>query len=437
MLSQTPLFVPSPSNTGLTGGPGPGRHAAWRPRGLLTIFFFLHYHNPPIDMEIKVRIAKAIEERRSEIIDLSRRIHDVPELAFEETETSRRLQAVLRAAGFDVEPTTDALPTSFRALHAFSPKGPRVTFTAEMDALPGLGHACGHNIIGTAGTYAAIVLKSVLGPGAPGTVEVVATPAEERGSGKVRLIQEGVFAGSDVVLQIHPHSLDTVVGQALARRSFIVEFFGKKAHAAAAPRAGANALDALVLFYHSAALPRTKLPAGTLFHGIIEAGGEAPNIIPDYARGTMPKLERLVSDVKGLAEHAAAETGCRSQLTEPGPGVTTFRRNRVLEQIFAPLFEERGRPDPLKVRESYGSTDLANVSWIAPTIEPLVKASDFPIHTEGFARDAVAAGGEKALVDGVYVLAAAAARILTEPGLLERIRTDFLAKAANAPEGIA
>jgi len=313
-----------------------------------------------------------------------------------------------------------------------------------MDALPGLGHACGHNIIGTAAAYAAVVLKSVLESGVPGTIEVVATPAEERGSGKVRMIKDGVFAGSDVVLQVHPHSLDTVVGQALARRTLLVEFFGKKAHAAAAPGEGRNALDALVSFYHAAALPRTKLPAGTLFHGVIESGGEAPNIIPDYARGrfslradTMLKLESLVEEVKGLADKAAAETGCRAKIVEPGPGVTTFRRNFVLEEIFAGLFEERGRTGPSKVRESYGSTDLANVSWVVPTIEPLVKASDSPIHTEGFTRDAVGPGGERALLDGVYFLAAAAARILTEPDLLGRIREDFRARTADAPEGTA
>jgi amidohydrolase len=395
-------------------------------------------------MEIRDKIARAVEERRTEILDLSRRIHRDPELAFEEFRTSGLLKAALEREGFAISPTTDALPTSFRAAHAFSSNGPRVTFTAEMDALPGLGHACGHNIIGTAGAYAAIVLKSALGPKLAGCVEVIATPAEERGSGKVRLIQDGAFARSDVVLQIHPHCLDTVVGQALARRTFVVEFFGEKAHAAASPRAGANALDALVLFYHAAALPRTKLPAGSLVHGIVEAGGEAPNIIPDYARGrfslradTMPKLERLVETFGGLAETSAAETGCRSAVTEPGPGVTTFRRNRVLEEVFVPLFEERGRSDPAKVRESYGSTDLANVSWIVPTIEPLVKASDYPIHTEGFARDAVAEGGEKALLDGVYFLAGAAARILTEPGLVRRIKDDFLGQASGTPGGTA
>ncbi len=395
-------------------------------------------------MDINARIAKAVEDRRTEILDLARRIHDDPELAFEEVRTSRLLQSVLLAEGFDLSPASEGLPTSFRAISDPSTNGPRVTFTAEMDALPGLGHACGHDIIGAAGTYAAIVLKSVLGRDLAGTIEVVGTPAEERGSGKVRMIQNGVFARSDVVLQIHPHSIDTVVGQALARRTLVVEFFGKKAHAAAAPLEGRNALDALVLFYHAAALPRTKLPAGTLFHGIIEAGGEAPNIIPDYARGrfslradTMAKLERLVNGVKPLAEKAAADTGCKAKITEPGPGVTTFRRNPVLEEVFIPLFEERGRKNPTKIRDSYGSTDLANVSWVVPTIEPMIKASDFPIHTEGFARDAVSAGGERALLDGVYFLAAAAARILTEPSLLDRIRADFRAETEDAPEGIA
>lgn len=395
-------------------------------------------------MDIKARIAKAVEERRSDILDLSRRIHADPELAFEEVRTSRLLRSLLQAEGFDLSPASEALPTSFRAVRSLSADGPRVTFTAEMDALPGLGHACGHNIIGAAGAYAAVVLKSALAGGLAGTIEVVATPAEERGSGKVRLIQDGVFARSDVVLQIHPHMLDTVICQALARRTLVVEFFGKKAHAAAAPGEGRNALDALVAFYYMAALPRTKFAPGTLFHGIIESGGEAPNIIPDYARGrfslradTMSGLERLVSEARGLAEKAAAEAGCRVNVGEPGPGVTTFRRNRVLEDVFSELFVERGRPDPARLRESYGSTDLANVSWIAPTIEPMIKASDFPIHTEGFARDAVGPGGERALLDGVYFLAAAAARILTEPGLLERVRADFRSGAGDAPEGIA
>jgi amidohydrolase len=390
-------------------------------------------------MTICARIGLEIERYRGVILDLSRRIHMDPELAFEETRTSRLLQSVLSAEGFQVSPA-GSLPTAFRAVHRGSTERPRVTFTAEMDALPGLGHACGHNIIAAAGTYAAVVLKSVLSPDAGGTIEVVGTPAEERGSGKIQMIRDGVFENSDVVLQIHPHSLDTVVGQAMARRSLTVEYFGKKAHAAAAPREGINALDALVLFYHSAALPRTKLPAGCLFHGMIEEGGQAPNIIPDYARGrfsiradTMPKLGAFTEQVTALARAAAAATGCRCEVTDLGFGVATFKRNAVLEDLFAGLFEDRGRPNPGKIREFYGSTDLANVSRVVPTIEPLVKAGEFPIHTEEFARDAVGAGGERALLDGVFFLACAGARILTEPPLLDRIRRDFLENTDAVP----
>jgi amidohydrolase len=392
-------------------------------------------------MTICARIGPEIERRRGAILDLSRRIHQDPELAFEEIRTSRLLRSILTAEGFDVSPA-GSLPTAFRAVHRLSTERPRVTFTAEMDALPGLGHACGHNIIAAAGTYAAVVLKSVLGPEVGGAIEVVGTPAEERGSGKIQMIRDGVFENSDVVLQIHPHSLDTVVGQAMARRSLTVEYFGKKAHAAAAPREGINALDALVLFYHSAALPRANLPTGCLFHGIIEEGGQAPNIIPDYTRGrfsiradTMPKLEALFKQVSALAHAAAAATGCRCEVTELGPAVSTFKRNAVLEDLFAGLFEARGRTDPGKIREFYGSTDLANVSRVVPTIEPLVKAGGFPIHSEGFARYAMGAGGERALLDGVFFLACAGARILTEPRLLDRIRRDFLenADAVSSP----
>ena len=383
-------------------------------------------------MDIKDRIAAAVEERRAAILGLSRRIHAEPELAFEEHATSRLLRAALAAEGFAVTENLSSYPTAFRAVRSGADGGPRVTFTAEMDALPGLGHACGHNIIGAAGVYAAVVLGAVLPPGTPGTVEVVGTPAEERGSGKVRLVRDGVFAGSDAVLQIHPHALDSVICQAMARRTFVVEFFGRKAHAAAAPGAGANALDALVDFYHAAVLPRAKLPPGTLFHGIIEAGGEAPNIVPDYARGrfslradAMAKLDSLAEHASCLARDAAAAAGCRVEITEPGPGVTTFKRNAVLEDLFAGLFEERGRLGPRRFRNAYGSTDLANVSWAVPTIEPMVKAADAPIHTEEFARAAAGEGGERALLDGVYFLARAGYRLLTEPALLDEVRRDF------------
>jgi len=387
-------------------------------------------------------IRRAVEARREALLGLSHRLHAAPELSFEERQTSRLLQETLAAEGFTVSAGIASLPTAFRALRQGGAPGPCLAFTAEMDALPGIGHACGHNIIAAAGVYAPLALLAALGPEFPGSIQVIGTPAEERGSGKVALLEAGAFAGCDVVLQMHPHSLDTVICQAMARRSLLVEFFGRAAHAAAAPEEGLNALDAMVLFYQAAALGRQQLPPGCLLHGIIEEGGKSANVIPDYTRGRfaaradrMDSLELLDGRLRACARAAAEATGCRTEVREAGPAVTTFRRNRALEDLFAGLYPEVGRSEPRRLRRSFGSTDLASVSQAVPAIEIFLKASAHPIHTEAIARDAVAEGGDRALLDGVFLLAAAAARILREPGLLERIRRDFAAAAEGDAPG--
>lgn len=380
------------------------------------------------------KIGTEIESRRDRILDLSRRIHAEPELAFEEHKTSLRLQSLLVDEGFAVEAGIAGLSTAFRAVRRCGADSPRLVYTAEMDALPEIGHACGHNLIAAAGVYAPIVLAAVLGTAAPGTIEVVGTPAEERGSGKVPLLEAGVFAGAGAVLQMHPYSLDTVVCRALARRTIIVECFGRAAHAAAAPHEGLNALDALILFYQSAALARSQFPPGCVFHGIIEDGGKVVNVIPDYARGRfslrsddMANLDRLFERI-GACAHAAGEaTGCRVTVTETGRSATTFKRNSALEDLFAPLFESIGRSNPRVIRRSLGSTDIANVSQAVPTMEIFVKASDHPIHTPEFAADAVAPPGERALLDAIFLLAAGGYRLMTEPALLESVREAFAA----------
>ncbi len=383
-------------------------------------------------MEKSRKIQEEIENRRDEIVALSRKIHAEPETAFEEHKTSKLLQEVLAEAGFSVETDLASLPTAFRAMYKGGAERPCITYTAEMDALPGLGHGCGHNIIASAGVYAALVLKSILDEPWNGTIEVIGTPAEERGSGKVRLLENGIFELSDVVLQMHAHSLDSVISQALERHSLVVEYFGKKAHAASAPHEGINALDGLVLFYQSTALLRQHFPPGCRFHGIIEEGGTAANIIPDYARGRFSlraddreKAGKLYEQIVACAKAAAEATGCKHRISEAGPSVTTFKRNRVLEDLMAGFFERRGRSDPWKWRASYGSTDLASVSQVVPTIEILLKASDHTIHTEGFARDAAGEGGDLALLDGVFCLAAAGHRLLAEGDLLRRVKEAF------------
>jgi len=382
------------------------------------------------------QIREHLEARRDRIIALSHRIHGDPEPAFEEHRTSRLLREVLASEGFTVTPGAGGLATAFTALRGNRADGPRITFTAEMDALPEIGHACGHNIIAAAGVYAPIVLAAALGPQLPGTIQVIGTPAEERGSGKVALLEAGLFDGAGTVLQMHPHSMDTVICQAMARRTFTVECFGKAAHAAAAPQEGVNALDALVSFYQSASLARQQFPPGCLFHGIFEDGGRSVNVIPDYARGrfslraqSMSDLARLFDRIGAWVRGASEATGCRVVLSEVGRSVTCFKRNAALEELFAGLFESIGRTGPRKTRRSFGSTDLANVSMALPAIEILLKASDHPIHTEDFARDAAAEGGDRTLLDGVFLLAAGGYRLLTDPGLAVQVRQAF-----EAPE---
>jgi len=379
-------------------------------------------------------IRRCVEAHRARIVALSRRIHAEPETAFEERRTSALLQETLAEKGFEVAVGLGGLATAFRAVRRGRAEGPCLTFTAEMDALPQIGHGCGHNIIGAAAVYAAIVLAEALGPRLAGALQVLGTPAEESGSGKVVLLEAGAFEGSDAVLQMHPHSLDTVICQAMARRTLVVEFFGRKAHAAAAPHEGLNALDALVLFYQSTGLARQQFPPGCAFHGVIEEGGRSPNVIPDYTRGRfslradrMPALELLEQRVRLCAEAAARAAGCRAEARLEGRGVTTFRRNPALEELFAELFESVGRSQPRKRRRSFGSTDLASVSQRVAAIEIFLKASDHPIHTEGFARDAAGPGGDAALLDGVFLLAAGGRRLLTEPELMERVRRSFAA----------
>jgi len=189
-----------------------------------------------------------------------------------------------------------------------------------------------------------------------------------------------------------------------------------------------------VLFYHSLILRPGRLPAGCLLHGVIDKGGEAPNVIPDFARGrfsfradAMSKVEPGLEVIRNAARAAAEATGCTHDVNETGPAASTYKRNTELESLFAGLLERRGRRDPVKFREAYGSTDLANVSRVCPTIELLVKAGENPIHTEGFARDAASKSGDRALLDGVFCLAAAGCRLMAEPGLRERVRKAFLA----------
>jgi amidohydrolase len=324
----------------------------------------------------KVRIAAAIEAARDQILALSHRIHENPEPAFEEFRASGWVADAIARHGYEVEHPIGSLETALRGVLRGGLGGdrPRIGILAEYDALPGLGHGCGHNSMAASGVGAAIGLAAVRDE-LPGEIVFLGTPAEERGSGKQFMIDDGLFDGLDAALLYHPSDKDHVRIGLLASVDIDVTFGGRASHAASDPWMGLNALDALVLLFSSIGLWRQQLRPDARVHGIVLEGGTAANIIPDRAVGRFmirstdqagfdTMRERFVA----LVEAAALATGTRGEAVFSG-GSMTMNDNPVLVDLFERNLRasgvEPGPPDP-----NLGSSDMGNVSWVVPAIHP-------------------------------------------------------------------
>jgi len=386
---------------------------------------------------LKERVIASINQRHEELIELSLRIHANPEVAFQEEKAAAWLSDYLEANGFRVERGICQIPTAFRA--SFGQGEPHVAFLAEYDALPGLGHGCGHNIIGTASVAAGLAAKEVVGE-AGGTILVIGTPAEEAAGGKVYMAARGAFDGLDCAMLVHPGNRDATTTFALACIELDAEFFGKAAHAAARPEAGINALDAMVLAFASIGLLRQQLRDSARVHGIITDGGQAVNVIPHHTAASLlvraeddEYLEELREKVLACFRAAAEATGCRLEYRW---GVESrykaMRTNQALAEAFRANFEALGRKvtEP-ESRRSMGSTDMGNVSAIVPAIHPTVAIapSDIPIHTEEFREIAASDLGHQGLLDSAKAMAMTAVDVLTDPELRRRMWEEF--KAGN------
>jgi amidohydrolase len=341
-------------------------------------------------------------------------MYDHPELGYAEHEASARLAAFLGDAGFSVTFPAHGLETAFEANVGTS--GPRVVICCEYDALPGVGHACGHNIIATAaaGAGAAVAaLADELGI----RVTVLGTPAEETAGGKVDLIQAGAFEDVSAAMMIHPTTEDVIDAIALAIQSFVVEFHGKPAHAAGAPQQGVNALDAFVQAYNNVSTLRQHLLPTDRVHCIITHGGEAANIIPAYSRSewmiratTGSRLEELVTRVTSCFEAAATATGCRLELTPEGHPFVELITNPVMADLFSANSAALGRPlktwQELEDKQS-ASTDMGNVSQIVPSIHPVLKieANGSFNHQPEYAAATITESGDRAIRDGALGMA--------------------------------
>jgi len=377
-------------------------------------------------------VIRAIDAAAGELIALARRIHATPEVAFQEVQASTWLAQTLETRGFTVRRGVADLPTAFRAEVAGAGAGPAVAFLAEYDALPEIGHACGHNLICTAALGAGIGLAAVASK-IPGKVVVLGTPAEEGGGGKVLMLERGAFAGIDAAMMFHPADYTLTARPSLASWRLKVKFLGRAAHAAAAPDEGINALDALVQMFVNIGLLRQQLREDVRIHGIITYGGAAPNIIPDRAEASFsvraadgPTAAETLERVLNCGRAAATATGARVEL-DVKKGYEAMKPNRRLAAAFERQLAGLDWPvDPLPERQRMGSTDMGDVSQVVPAIHPYLKIGDeIEGHTVEFREAALTDRGFTAMLTAARAMALTGLELLTDPAVLEEARAEL------------
>jgi len=386
--------------------------------------------------KLKDAVCAAIEDRRNDLLKVSHAIHANPELAFEEHAAASVLCESLRQAGLDVEPGVFGLATAFDASFGDDGASGCVALLAEYDALPEIGHACGHNLIATASVGAGIGLASLL-PHLPGRVRVIGTPAEDHGGGKELMARRGAFEGVDAALMIHPSSVNLVNMPCICMSEVDVTYHGQAAHAAAMPERGINALDALIVAYQGIAALRQHIQSSERIHGIILDGGQAPNIVPERAVGrfyvraaSAGELEELKQRVAGCFHAGASATGATVDIDWGEVDYLDIKYNAPLAESFRANAEKLGReffPYDKLPASVKGSTDMGNISQRVPSIHPMLAAAPLhcTIHNPEFAKWAGSEMGDAAAIDGAKALAMTAIDFLCDPDLRARSRAWF------------
>jgi amidohydrolase len=391
--------------------------------------------------ELKQTACDRIDALAPMLIDASHQIHAHPELNYEEHFAHELLTGLIEDQGIAVDRHAYDIDTAFDA--AVGEQGPTVAVLCEYDALPVIGHACGHNIIATAGLGAGLGAAVVAEAGG-GRLRIMGTPAEEGGGGKVRMARRGAFDTVDAAMMVHPADADLVRMNTIAIQELLVHFQGLAAHAAAAPWAGRNALDAAVLGYMNIAAMRQHIRPDERVHGVFTNGGNKPNIVPDeaamdwYVRSaTIASLQPLKQRVLTCLDSAATACGCTmshewvdntySDMIDNGPMVAAYVENAATLDRYV--------VDPVATgRAVFGSTDMGNVSYLVPSIHPMIKVAPdgVAIHTADFARWAAAEEGDRAVIDGAKAMAMTVIDLWMSSGLRERAAEDF----ARRPAGV-
>ncbi len=384
---------------------------------------------------LKQAICDWVDSRRSDLLAISHELHANPELAFKEHKACALLVRSLRDSGLEVQAGSHGLDTAFRSDFGGS-SSPCVALVAEYDALPDIGHACGHNLIATASVGAGMALASLAGE-LPGSVRILGTPAEEDGAGKEIMLRQGAFEGVDCAMMIHPAGFNLPAMPCICKADVDVVYRGRAAHAAAAPERGINALDALVTAYQGIAALRQHIHPTERIHGIIIDGGQAPNIVPERASGRFyvrspheSGLAKLKARVAACLEAGGVATGAEVEIEWSEIDYLDLWSNQPLQESFQSNAETLGRkfiPMSALSPMMAGSTDMGNVSQRVPSIHPMLASSppNTNIHNREFADYAGGQMGDEAALDGAKSLAMTAIDFLFDANLRSRTQNVF------------
>ena len=380
---------------------------------------------------LKDSVIKEVEAHRSRLRDISLKIHANPELGFKEVKASALLTQYLEENGFAIKRGICELPTAFQGRYGNGK--PAIAILAEYDALPQLGHACGHNLIAGCAVGAAVASKPAIDK-CGGSILVIGTPAEEFYGGKVVMAERGAFDNIDMAMMVHPGAHDTATTQALACITLEVEFFGKAAHAAASPETGINALEAMILSFAAINALRQHVVDKARIHGIITDGGEAPNVVPAHSAGSFlvraednAYLDELKEKVLNCFVGAAAATGARLEYQWGKVLYAPLRNNLTLAELFRQNMKPLGREMPLASSGRVGSTDMGNVSQIVPGIHPTIAVApeEVVIHSPEFAEAAASEAGIKGMLDAAKALAMTVVDLIASPETVTKVKEEF------------
>jgi len=382
--------------------------------------------------QFKTKAQEQVELQRRELFELSRKIHANPELGFQEEKAITWLTDYLEQKEFHVDRGIGGLPTAFRA--NFGQGKPVIALLAEYDALPDIGHACGHNIIAASSVGAAVASKFMITE-LGGTVQVLGTPGEEVLGGKIIMVEAGVFNEVDIAMLVHPGTRDMAITQALACVSLEIEFVGHAAHAAACPEQGINALEAMILSFNAIDALRQHVSEKVRIHGIITHGGKAANVVPALSTAHFlvrahdtSYLEELKERVLNCFTAAALATGCRLKYHWGEKTYEPMNINLTLARLFSYNLELLGRKAEIfQPRFGLGSTDMGNVSQIVPSLHPsiAIASSEISTHSAEFAQAAISERGNEALLDAAKALAMTIADLLCDPEVLTETKKEF------------